>query len=1047
MGVTPLGIATLFCPPMSASSSTPSLTASRSPSPEDVPPITQPDHFYAPNESSKPVQSNDPWVHPDQDPYATRGIPVFKPSMAEFADFEQYMLKIEPWGMVSGIVKVIPPQEWRNSLPNIKPALAEVRIKSPIEQNMIGSKGLFRQENIERRKEMTVREWVALCNKDDFRAPAPEELKRGGQRHAKPTRASRNATKVAKSRDSPAKVVTTEEDAEDAAPSPPAKASQPKRRPNAAERHKLESDFMDSFDPHSDWLPTHTASEDYNLEFCKELERSYWRSNGIAKPPWYGADTQGSLFDDTVTSWNVANLHSTLSRLLPSSNGLPGVNTPYLYFGMWRATFAWHVEDMDLFSINYIHFGAPKFWYAMPQQRANSFEDIMRQTFSTSPGTKCSQFLRHKSYLVSPSILDGNACRKPNFCVQQEGEFMITYPRGYHAGFNLGLNCAESVNFALDSWINIGRHAKVCNCVDDSVRIDVDQLLADRAAEARGEIPPSMLREVANDSGVLMLNQALAESPKSPRKKPVPKSKLKSESIMDTDSSIGMKRKAPFDDSSSAKKQRTSSASVASLSFKIPAPSPDVSYPCCLCPSTSTENLLSVHTAPDTHWKELLEIERNLIVDKEGWTVWNAHEECAMVLQETWIEEVEGEDGKRERMVFGVDDIPRDRWALKCSLCKKERAKAHGALVQCAQGKCTRAFHVSCAKADASPSTTNPELPIGDTGYQVLREFDKDIVLYDSSPSPPLLPPHSSTLEGIDPSLALPQPWAVPQEPKKIVKTVRKLDVTVLCTQHNPVANARKRAAKDDIIYKNLLALPQYARLKISAASSGTFEVTFLRVIPERKSVEVLWDDGKPGSTLGTKEVKWNRVLRGESKAGLEVVSIQPVAPVVGSPFPEPSTHGPRQALPQPSPYSQPQARMLSQPNNLDPKLPAPSSAPPAQQQLSLNYTSWQPSSTSGGVLQLAPPQYQPPPPPHLQEHKGPVARPFTVPAPGPYYTTLPLAPSQAQVSATIFQPQAPLSRPQIDPPSPLQSGPSRGRSGATFQIEGYVHDRSSSGY
>ena len=89
----------------------------------------------------------------------------------------------------------------------------------------------------------------------------------------------------------------------------------------------------------------------------------------------------GSLFTGETTSWNVACLPSALTRLLPaSSKGLPGVNTPYLYFGMWRATFAWHVEDMDLFSINYIHFGAPKFWYAMPQARANALEQTMRGT-------------------------------------------------------------------------------------------------------------------------------------------------------------------------------------------------------------------------------------------------------------------------------------------------------------------------------------------------------------------------------------------------------------------------------------------------------------------------------------------------------------------------------------------------------------------------------------------------------------------------------------------------------------------------------------------
>ena len=66
------------------------------------------------------------------------------------------------------------------------------------------------------------------------------------------------------------------------------------------------------------------------------------------------------MFTGETTAWNVAHLPSALTCLLPSSGkSLPGVNTPYLYFGMWRATFAWHVEDVYLFPINYIHVGAP----------------------------------------------------------------------------------------------------------------------------------------------------------------------------------------------------------------------------------------------------------------------------------------------------------------------------------------------------------------------------------------------------------------------------------------------------------------------------------------------------------------------------------------------------------------------------------------------------------------------------------------------------------------------------------------------------------------
>ena len=207
------------------------------------------------------------------------------------------------------------------------------------------------------------------------------------------------------------------------------------------------------------------------------LERAFWSSITI-NPPLYGADNPMSLFDKKMrVGWNLRDLGDLLQS--PGMKSIPGVTSPMVYFGMWKSFFCWHVEDCDLFSINYLHHGAAKVWYCISPNDRAKFEAMAAKEFPELYGD-CKGFMRHKDVMFSPSMLRTH--NVPYVQAKQEpGEFMVLNSAAYHAGFNMGFNCAEAINFACPEWIPIGRKAVPCTCqaMKDAVSIDMRFFIPD----------------------------------------------------------------------------------------------------------------------------------------------------------------------------------------------------------------------------------------------------------------------------------------------------------------------------------------------------------------------------------------------------------------------------------------------------------------------------------------------------------------------------------------------------------------------------------------
>ncbi|KAI4336265.1 hypothetical protein L6164_014811 [Bauhinia variegata] len=245
-----------------------------------------------------------------------------------------------------------------------------------------------------------------------------------------------------------------------------------------------------------------------------EIETLYWKAT-VDKPfsVEYANDMPGSAFVSVngkkckeagegvtlgETAWNmrwVSRANGSLLRFMKEE--IPGVTSPMVYVAMLFSWFAWHVEDHDLHSLNYLHMGAGKTWYGVPRDAAVAFEEVVRVHGYGGEINPLVTFaiLGEKTTVMSPEVFisAGIPCCR---LVQNAGEFVVTFPRAYHTGFSHGFNCGEAANIATPEWLRVAKDAAIRRAsINYPPMVSHFQLLYDLALALCSRIPGGISSE------------------------------------------------------------------------------------------------------------------------------------------------------------------------------------------------------------------------------------------------------------------------------------------------------------------------------------------------------------------------------------------------------------------------------------------------------------------------------------------------------------------------------------------------------------------------
>ncbi|CAA0825323.1 Probable lysine-specific demethylase ELF6 [Striga hermonthica] len=244
-----------------------------------------------------------------------------------------------------------------------------------------------------------------------------------------------------------------------------------RRRRKRRKRNSFDRNFVGKSNSKNDGVDEVNSTRDEKVSGSQDFPNLNTVASSNLIPPFCGRkDFQGGDEMEGTAGWKLSNSPwnlqviarspGSLTRFMPDD--IPGVTSPMVYIGMLFSWFAWHVEDHELHSLNFLHMGSPKTWYSVPGDYAVNFEEAIRvHAYGVDADRMVAlSLLGEKTTVLSPEVIvsSGIPCCR---LVQNPGEFVVTFPRAYHIGFSHGFNCGEAANFGTPQWLSIAKEAAV----------------------------------------------------------------------------------------------------------------------------------------------------------------------------------------------------------------------------------------------------------------------------------------------------------------------------------------------------------------------------------------------------------------------------------------------------------------------------------------------------------------------------------------------------------------------------------------------------------